>query len=194
MKFTDVIAHSIKANEVKCVGLQGGAVVHIFDSLERLNVPVVYTHHESSASFAAAANAKSSLVALLLQPARSYKCYNWSHGSLAGFCSLYFFIRQVRSNHMSYGKPVRQVGSQEVNIIDVVKPLTKYSKVIINPDSIQDEINKAIKIAVSGRPGPVWLDLPLEFQWSDVKFEENKCKKVLPKVSRLHFERSKSFY
>ena len=61
---------------------------------------------------------------------------------------------------MSYGKPVRQVGSQEVNIIDVVKPLTKYSKVIINPDSIQDEINKAIKIAVSGRPGPVWLDLP----------------------------------
>ena len=61
MKFTDVIAHSIKANEVKCVfGLQGGAVVHIFDSLERLNVPVVYTHHESSASFAAAANAKSS--------------------------------------------------------------------------------------------------------------------------------------
>tara|TARA_B100000989_G_scaffold172949_2_gene129668 strand:+ start:15451 stop:17157 length:1707 start_codon:yes stop_codon:yes gene_type:complete len=192
MKFTDVIAHSIKANEVKCVfGLQGGAVVHIFDSLERLNVPVVYTHHESSASFAAAANAKSSNClgcAVVTTGPGATNAITGLMGAWQDSVPCIFLSGQVRSNHMSYGKPVRQVGSQEVNITDVVKPLTKYSKVIINPDSIQEEINKAIKIAISGRPGPVWLDLPLEFQWSDVKFEESKCKKVLPKVSRLDFD------
>ena len=149
MKFTDVIAHSIKANEVKCVfGLQGGAVVHIFDSLERLNVPVVYTHHESSASFAAAANAKSSNClgcAVVTTGPGATNAITGLMGAWQDSVPCIFLSGQVRSNHMSYGKPVRQVGSQEVNIIDVVKPLTKYSKVIINPDSIQEEINKAIK-------------------------------------------------
>ncbi len=193
MKFSDVVAKSIKANGVSCVfGLQGGAVVHIFDSLEKYKVPVVYTHHESSASFAAASNAKSSNglgCAVVTTGPGATNAITGLMGAWQDSVPCIFFSGQVRSNHMSYGKPVRQVGSQEVNIVDVVKPLTKYSKVITNPDNIQNEINKAIKIAVSGRPGPVWLDLPLEYQWSNVNFEEKKCKKILPVKFKKNIEK-----
>ena len=80
---------------------------------------------------------------------------------------------------------MRQVGSQEVNIVDVVKPLTKYAKTISSADSIPRELNKAIKIALSGRPGPVWLDLPLEYQWADVTFDSNACKKIISEYPKL---------
>ena len=185
MKFTDVIAETIKANEVSCVfGLQGGAVVHIFDSLEKLNVPVVYTHHESSAAFASASNSKSSKGLGCSVVTTGPGATNTITGLLGAWqdsIPCLFLSGQVRSAHMSYGRPVRQVGAQEVNIVDVVKPLTKYAKTISSADSIQSEINKAIRIALSGRPGPVWLDLPLEYQWTDVNFDPKKCRKIAPK-------------
>jgi acetolactate synthase-1/2/3 large subunit len=184
MKFTDVVANTIKANGISCVfGLQGGAVVHIFDSLEKLNIPVVYTHHESSASFASAANSKSTRELGCTVVTTGPGATNAITGLLGAWqdsIPCLFLSGQVRSSHMSYGKPVRQVGSQEANIIDIVKPITKYSKTIARPEDIQKELNKAIKIAISGRPGPVWLDLPLEFQWTDVPFSNKDCIKIKP--------------
>ena len=192
MKFTDVIARTIKVNGVTSVfGLQGGAVVHIFDSLENIEVPVVYTHHESTASFAASANAKAS---------RNLGCVVVTSGpgatnALTGLLGAWqdsvpclFLSGQVRSSHMSYGKKVRQVGTQEVNIVDIVRPITKYSKTISQPDDIQEEMNKSIEIALSDRPGPVWLDLPLEYQWSDVIFDQKKLGKIKPRSRKYIIE------
>ena len=79
-----------------------------------------------------------------------------------------FISGQARSNHVSYGKKVRQVGTQ-VNICDIVKPITKYTKFIDDASKVEFEFNKAIKIAKSGRPGPVWLDVALEVQWDKIK-------------------------
>ena len=107
-----------------------------------------------------------------------------------------FISGQSRSNHTSYGKKVRQVGTQEVNICDVVKPLTKYSKFINNKNNFQYEINKAIKISKSGRPGPVWIDLPLEFQWSQIPLKKNLKVQIKnsEKINNSHKKKIKKYF
>jgi acetolactate synthase-1/2/3 large subunit len=177
MKLTDVLANVLRKENVKNVfGLQGGAVVHIFDSLEKKNIKVTYTHHEESAGLAAVANAKVNknigCAVVTTGPAST----NVITGLLASWqdsVPCIFISGQARSNHTSYGKKVRQVGTQEVNICDIVKPITKYAKFINKKDNFQVELIKAIQIAKSGRPGPVWIDLPLEIQWSEIKYRKN---------------------
>ena len=64
-----------------------------------------------------------------------------------------FISGQARSQHTSYNKKV-QVGTQEVNICDIVKPITKYAKFIRKKDNFLVELRKAIEISKRGRPGP----------------------------------------
>ncbi len=186
MKFTDVLAKILKKNNITQVfGLQGGAVVHIFDSLERCKINVEYTHHESTASFAAASYAKSSRKIGCAVVTTGPGCTNALTGLMGAWqdsVPCIFISGQVRSNHMSYGKKVRQVGTQEVNIIDIVKPITKYACIIKSEKNLIKEFNKSIKIAISGRPGPVWIDIPLEFQWSNVHLKKGDICKVEPKL------------
>jgi acetolactate synthase-1/2/3 large subunit len=59
---------------------------------------------------------------------------------------------------------VRQFGFQEINIVDIIKPITKYSVTITEPENIRYHLEKAFYIAKTGRPGPVWLDIPLDVQ------------------------------
>lgn len=61
---------------------------------------------------------------------------------------------------------LRQLGDQELNIIDVVRPITKYAAVIRKPEDIRFELEKAWYLCQNGRPGPVWLDVPLDIQSS----------------------------
>ena len=60
--------------------------------------------------------------------------------------------------------PLRQLGDQEINIVDIVRPVVKYAKMIVEPEQIVSELEKAYCIATTGRPGPVWLDVPLNVQ------------------------------
>ena len=183
MKASDLLAEILKKNNIKNVfGLQGGAVVHIFDSLIKKKIDVTFTHHEQSASLAAAAYAKSvndiGCVVVTTGPG--------STNAITGLMSAWqdsipviFISGQARSIHTSYNKKVRQVGTQEVNICDIVRPITKYTKFINKIENFQLEIEKAIKIAISGRPGPVWLDIALDTQWLDIK-KIKKIKKIKP--------------
>ena len=68
------------------------------------------------------------------------------------------------------GKPtgVRQMGVQEVDIVSVVRPLPKYAVTIDQPESIRYHLEKAVYLARSGRPGPVWIDIPLDVQASPI--------------------------
>ena len=59
---------------------------------------------------------------------------------------------------------LRQLGDQELNIVDVVRPIIKYATMIKNPEDIGYELDKALYLANNGRPGPVWLDIPLDIQ------------------------------
>ena len=59
---------------------------------------------------------------------------------------------------------LRQLGDQELNITDVVRPITKYAAIVRKPEDIRYELEKAWHLCQSGRPGPVWLDVPLDIQ------------------------------
>ena len=177
MKLTDILAQIlIKKGIGHVFGLQGGAVVHIFDSLEKAGMGVTYMHHEQSASLAAVAHSKISEKLGCAVVTTGPGATNAITGLLASWqdsIPCIFISGQVRSQHMSYGKKVRQVGTQEVNICDIVRPITKYCETIINPNEFEEKLSKAIEIAKEGRPGPVWIDLPLEFQWEDLKYSHS---------------------
>lgn len=64
--------------------------------------------------------------------------------------------------------PLRQLGDQEINIVDIVRPVTKYAKMVTDPLDIRRELEKALRIACSGRPGPVWLDIPINVQSAEI--------------------------
>ena len=84
---------------------------------------------------------------------------------------------QVQRDQTSYNagiKNLRNFGIQELNIVEVVKSITKYAVMINDPESIRYYLEKAVYLAKSGRPGPVWLDIPLDVQCALV--DENKLK------------------
>lgn len=83
----------------------------------------------------------------------------------------------------SSGLPLRQVGVQEANIVEIVKSITKYAVMITDPNTIGYHLDKAIYLAKDGRPGPVWLDIPLDVQGSFIdpsslpRFSESEVEK-----------------
>ncbi len=66
---------------------------------------------------------------------------------------------------------VRQLGPQEVDIVSLARPLSKYAVTIEDPQSIRYHLEKAVHLAVTGRPGPVWIDIPIDVQASPVEVE-----------------------
>ena len=97
-------------------------------------------------------------------------------GSWVDSIPMLIFSGQVESKDMIGKSNTRQIGIQEANILDLVKSITKYAITLDSKSNIQNELNKAIKISENGRPGPVWIDIPLDVQ--SKKFTNiNKLKK-----------------
>jgi acetolactate synthase-1/2/3 large subunit len=75
---------------------------------------------------------------------------------------------QVRQDLIADYTKVRQRGPQEGNIVEMARPVTKYAVTLLDPQKVRYELEKALYLAISGRPGPVWLDFPLDVQGADV--------------------------
>jgi acetolactate synthase-1/2/3 large subunit len=173
MKLTDYVVDFFVNHGITHVfGLTGGAVVHIFDSVDKHPcMEPVFCHHEQAAALASVAYARIKcglgLAVVTTGPGGS--------NAITGVVSAWqdsipcvFLSGQSRKRQTSYGKPLRQVGSQELNIVSVVKSITKYAAMIEEVDQIRYHLEKAVFLATHGRPGPVWLDIPLDFQWAQV--------------------------
>ena len=76
---------------------------------------------------------------------------------------------QVKRSDLSHNKGIRQFGFQEINIVPIVESITKYAVTITDPDTVRYHIEKAIWAATSGRPGPSWIDIPLDVQAATIK-------------------------
>ncbi|MBR3627855.1 MAG: thiamine pyrophosphate-binding protein, partial [Elusimicrobia bacterium] len=79
---------------------------------------------------------------------------------------------QVKRADMILDRNLRQLGAQEVNIIPVVKPITKYAVSVMEPEKIKYHLQKAYYMATTGRKGPVWLDIPLDVQGTTINEDE----------------------
>lgn len=193
MKLSDFIAQFLKGQGVTHVfGVTGGAIVHVFDSIERTtDMRVVFTHHEQAAAFAASAYAR-------VRNDLGVVCITTGPGgtnTLTGLCAAWldsipclFISGQARLSHTTHNKPIRQLGSQQFDIVPVVSHMTKYAVMIDDPQRIKYELQKAVYIARSGRPGPVWVDIPLDIQWASVEpktlrsFDGANAEKRLPNI------------
>ncbi len=78
------------------------------------------------------------------------------------------------------GKPLgmRQLGVQEVDIVSIISPVTKYAVVVLEPNDIRYHLEKAVYLAMNGRPGPVWIDIPLDVQATPI--DENALRSFDP--------------
>jgi acetolactate synthase-1/2/3 large subunit len=173
MKVSDYIASFLHETGVQYVyGCIGGAVTHIVDSIFRQKmIRYIHSYHEQAAAFSASAYAKYS-GALGVAVATSGP---GATNLITGIADAYFdsapvllITGQVNTYDFKYQRRVRQCGFQETDIVNIVKPITKYSFLLDKVDIVEDELEKAVGIAVSGRPGPVLLDIPMDIQRSEI--------------------------
>lgn len=169
MKLSDYVVDSIKKQGVSHVfEFIGGAIVHLLDSIAtRHDMACISVRHEQAGAFAAEAYARMNGRLGVAMATSGPGALNL----LTGIGSCYFdsvpclFITgQVNTYEYKFERPIRQIGFQETDIVSVAKPLTKYASLVTDPKKIRFEMEKAIFLAQSGRPGPVLLDIAMNVQ------------------------------
>ncbi|MGD0279315.1 MAG: thiamine pyrophosphate-binding protein [Smithella sp.] len=147
--------------------LSGGGCMHLCDSLGRSGINYICCLHEQAASIAALAYSqyKNDLgVALVTTGPGSTNALTGVAGAWAESAPLMIISGQVKTADISGKSGVRMLGFQEAPTVDIVKPVTKYSVTVTDPLKIKYHLDKAVYIAKTGRPGPVWIDIPLDVQ------------------------------
>jgi acetolactate synthase-1/2/3 large subunit len=155
--------------------LPGGGAMHLVDALgQNPDLRFIPTHHEQAASIAAEAYARVNEtlgVALVTTGPGATNAITAVAGAWIESVPLLIISGQVKRADMKADSGVRQMGPQEVDIISMVKPITKYAVTVDDPEQIAVCIDRAIHEATTGRQGPVWIDVPLDIQGSQVEPE-----------------------
>ena len=169
IKLSDYIMSFISNLGVRHVFmLPGGGCMHLVDSLgKNKSLHYVCCLHEQAAIIAADGYAQYSGgagVALVTTGPGSTNAITGVAAAWIDSTPLMVFSGQVKRKDLLSGKGVRQMGIQEVDIVSMVRSITKYAATVLEPESIRYHLEKAFYIANHGRPGPVWLDIPLDVQ------------------------------
>ena len=174
LKITDYIIEFFIAKGITDVfGYPGGMVTHLMDSFSKYekNINAHTCYHEQAASFAACGYAQ-----VALKPGAAYATSGPGATNLiTGICNAFFdsvpviFITGQVNIYEGKGKlPLRQKGFQETDVCSLVSSITKYCEYIEKPEDIKYHLEKAYHLAVSGRPGPVLLDIPMNIQRAEI--------------------------
>lgn len=171
IRVCDYIADFICQQGVNHIFLvSGGGMMFLSDGIaSQSKIQAVCTHHEQAAAMAAASYAKFSRnlgVAYLTTGCGGTNAITgllnaWQDNVPCLFISGQSKRKEtIRNSNLK----IRQFGVQEADIISIVKSITKYSLMINDPEDIKYQLQKSVYLAKSGRPGPVWLDIPLDVQ------------------------------
>jgi acetolactate synthase I/II/III large subunit len=148
--------------------LPGGGCMYIVDAIARNpSLRAIPMLHEQGVGIAAEAYAQFSGrlgVAIVTTGPGATNAITPCAAAWTDSTPLIFISGQVKTSDNAESFGVRQLGFQEVPIIQMVKPITKLAVKITSTENLSEVIERAISTAVSGRPGPVWLDIPLDIQ------------------------------
>lgn len=176
MKISDYVIKFISGlgvDKVFCV--TGGGAMHLNNSLGcSEDVEGVFMLHEQGASVAAESYARIREgygVCLVTSGPGATNAITGLCGAYMDSIPVIFISGQAKRADLVGDQGIRQFGIQEVDIISMVKPYSKYAVRIMDEKFIRYELEKAAYIAVSGRPGAVWIDIPLDIQASDVDID-----------------------
>lgn len=173
MKASDYIARFIEAQGVTTVfEMSGGMITHMLDSLHQLtSVDIVSMHHEQSAAFAADGYARLTGVPGVAFATSGPGATNL----LTGIASCFFdsvpgvFITgQVNTFEKKGNRAIRQLGFQETDIVSMARPVCKECYEVDDAFRLPQVLEEAFRVALSGRPGPVLIDIPMNVQRVDI--------------------------
>lgn len=159
----------------------GGGAMHLNDSLGRENrIRYVCNHHEQASAMAAECYARVTggigVVNVTTGPG-SVNALNGVFGAWTDSVPMLVLSGQVKRETCAAVRGIqniRQLGDQEVDIVRMVKQITKYAVLVSDPSTIRYHLERAYHLAISGRPGPCWLDLPVDVQSAKINPEEQK--------------------
>jgi len=171
MKLSAWLADWLADNGIEQVFmLTGGGAMHLNHSLgTHPKLKVTFTHHEQALAMAAEAYArltnKPAVVNVTSGPGGT-NAITGVYGAWVDSIPMLVISGQVKreTTVRSTGLALRQLGDQELDIEELVRPITKYAAMVNDPADIRREVEKALHVATTGRPGPVWLDIPLDVQ------------------------------
>ena len=173
----------VKKGITDCFSVVGGGAMHLNDAFgHKDGLKVLYNHHEQACAIAAEAYAridnKIALVCVTTGPGGT----NALTGVVGGWLDsipMMIISGQVRydttaryTSQFLDGYPIRAVGDQEYDIVKSVEPMTKYAVMVEDPMQIRYVLEKAYHLATTGRPGPVWIDIPVNFQGCFIETDE----------------------
>jgi acetolactate synthase-1/2/3 large subunit len=173
-KVSDLVAEFLKEKEIAVVfGIIGSANAHIFDSINKLGyTKIVNMHHEQAVVLAMGGyyRASGKLSAAIVTAgggasnAVTGVVSNWAD-SIPGI----IISGQEPSKYLKEHSDLRMYGTQGFNIVKMLEDVIKYGVTIFDPNSVQYELEKAFDISYEGRPGPCWIDFPLDIQSAEVE-------------------------
>ena len=193
MKLSDYIVKFLENGGVKDAFLiSGGLAMHLDDSFGKSKKIKYYSNfHEQASAMAAEGYAKVKndiAVCVVTAGPGSSNAITGVVGQWQDSVPVLYISGQVRTEFLSASKKVRQYGEQELNIIDIVKPITKYAVSIREPNTIRYHLQKAVFLAKNGRPGPVWIEVPLDIQAVEINEKDlkkfDKSELDLPNLSK----------
>jgi acetolactate synthase-1/2/3 large subunit len=169
IKVSDYVFDFIASKEIDTVfTVSGGGCMHLIDSLgKNKHIKYICNHHEQASAIAAEGYArvtnKPGCVLVTTGPGGT----NALTGVLCAYqdsIPMIVISGQVPSDQLSNNTGCRQIGQQEFNIVQCVTPMVKYAKTVLKAEDIKYILEEAYHEATSGRPGPVWIDIPLNIQ------------------------------
>lgn len=169
IKLSDYVIKRLEETGVKHMFmLPGGGAMHLNDSLGKSKkIQYIGCLHEQACAIAAEAYARVNNTLGLLMVTTGPGGTNALTGVAGAYLEstpVFVVSGQVKRADMINGQGIRQQGMQELNIIPVVTPITKYAVLVDDPQKIRYHLERALYEATHGRKGPVWLDIPLDVQ------------------------------
>lgn len=168
IKLSDYVFQFLEEKGIKqAFLLPGGGAMHLDDSIGKSNIAYTCFLHEQAAAIAAEAYGQHTNTPGLVLVTSGPGATNAITGVTAGWIDstpMIVLSGQSKRADLVGDKGVRQIGSQEVQIVPMIKPITKYAVQVLEPSEIKYHLEKAYYEATTGRPGPVWLDIPLDVQ------------------------------
>ena len=201
MKLSDYVVEFFEKEKLKDIFMvSGGGCMHLVNSFGKSEkIHYWCTHHEQAAAMAAEGYAKQKNDIGVVLTTSGPGATNTITGVLDCYqdsIPVIFISGQAKRKQTVYNAEIdglRQFGVQEANIIPIVQSITKYAVEVENPQKIRYYLERAIYEAKSGRPGPVWISIPLDVQSANIDaqeleaFEKTEDKDLMPSTEDINY-------
>lgn len=193
MRLADYVASLLASHGIRHVFLvTGGNTMHLNDAFGRSqDLECLCCHHEQACTMAAESYFRLThtlAVANVTSGPGATNAITGVYGAWVDSLGMVVISGQPKWETLtaSTNLPLRQLGDQETDIVRMVRPITKYAVMVTDPSTIRYHLERAVHLAKTGRPGPCWIDIPMNVQGAEI--EPDQLRGYDPSEDVLEFE------